>query len=218
MKLLLIGLLIIGLLAWLKRKKMTSMKSNVVIGGDFSIPMTKDEVDLERQSNDEVLKILQETIAKSGFFVPEKIPELIARLKDGQILFGRVNSKPTSDGDRNLSVEDKKALGLNPRMKYSAKFIEYFNPASLKSIEPKSTLECMHLDAFHRVSRKKELLKLKKLSWVKQVKIVPVGDAGDCKEVKRLKKSYSINEAPGLPLTGCDSAFCRCGYEAVIPK
>lgn len=222
MELLLIGLLVIGLFIglfiWLKLKKTNSKKSDVVRKAGFGIPMTKEEDDLERQSNDEVLRILQKTIEESGFFVPEKIPELMARLKDGQIPFGRGNSKVAFDGDRNLSIEDKKALGLNSRMKYSAKFIGYFNPASFKTIEPKRTLECMQLDAFHRVSRKKELLKLKKSGWIKQVTIVSCDDGDDCQEIKRLKKTYSIVEVPELPLAGCDAAFCRCWYQAVIPK
>jgi hypothetical protein len=45
------------------------------------------------------------------------------------------------EGDVVLTVKEKKALGLNSRMKYSKKFIEYFEPSVLKSIEPKATLE-----------------------------------------------------------------------------
>ena len=66
-------------------------------------------------------------------------------------------------------------------------------------IEPKSTLECMHFDAFHQVSRKNELLKLKKLGFVKKVKIVP---DDECRRIKRFKKIYNIEEVPELPLTG----------------
>ncbi|MGD1081975.1 MAG: hypothetical protein ABR881_26960 [Candidatus Sulfotelmatobacter sp.] len=139
----------------------------------YGIPVTEEQVELERQSNEEVIKLLEAKIAASGFFRAEKIPELIAILKEASIPFGRVNTRVAFEGDVVLTVKEKKALGLNSRMKYSKKFIEYFEPSVLKSIEPKATLECMHLDAFHRVSRKKELLRFKELGFVKEVRIVP---------------------------------------------
>ena len=81
-----------------------------------------------------------------------------------------MNTKIAFDGDSILTVDEKKKLGLNTRMKYSKKFIEYFDPESFKTIEPKDTLECMHLDAFYRVSRKDDLLNYKKEGF-KKVKI-----------------------------------------------
>jgi hypothetical protein len=188
------------------------------VGSTFGISMAEEEVHQEQKKNDEIMSLLEEMVTKSGFFIPEKIPELMARLKDSQRRFGRVNTKPAFDGNVCLSIEEKRALGLNPRMKYSRTFIGCFNPASFKTIEPRRTLECMHLDAFYRVSRKSELLKLKKLGWVKQVKICPVGDADDCDKVKRMKKIYGIDEVPELPIAGCDSQYCRCIYEAIIPE
>ena len=178
--------------------------------------MTEQEVELERLANEEIIKLLEVSIITSGFFRAEKIPELIAKLKGGAIPFGRTNTKVAFEGDVFLTVEEKKSLGLNTKMKYSKKFIEYFDTSAFKAIEPKSTLECMHLDAFHRVSRKKQLLGVRKLGFVKQVKIVHTGDEGDCGKVKRLKKIYSIEEVPELPLPDCDARFCRCMYQAII--
>ena len=218
MKSLLITLLTLVAVAFFlirKKVKYTTKKSSDSINSGFGIPMTKQEVELERQSNEEIMKLLEASITASGFFRSEKILELIANLRGGSIPFGRVNTKVVFDNDAFLTVEEKKMLGLNTRMKYSKKFIECFDPLAFKMIEPKSTLECMHLDAFHRVSRKNELLKLKKLGFVKKVKIVP---DDDCGRIKRFKKTYSIGEVPELPLTGCDAPFCRCYYEAIISK
>lgn len=130
--------------------------------------------------------------------------------------FGRVNTKDAFDGDVFLTVEEKRALGLNTRMKYSKKFIEYFDPSIFKTIEPKDALECMHLDAFHRVSRNNDLIKFKKLGFIKQIKIVPVGDAFDCKRIKRFTKIYNIEEVPELPVPDCDAPCCRCYYQPII--
>jgi len=184
----------------------------------YCIPVTEEQVELERQSNEEVIKLLEAKIAASGFFRAEKIPELIAILKEASVPFGRVNTRVAFEGDVVLMVKEKEALGLNSRMKYSKKFIEYFEPSVLKSIEPKATLECMHLDAFHRVSRKKELLRFKELGFVKEVRIVPVRDERDCRQIKRFKKTWRIEEAPELPLPGCSAPYCRCMYEAIISR
>lgn len=201
----------------IRRRAKPPIISKGGIEAGFGIQMTEQEIELERQSNEEIIKLLEGSIITSGFFRAEKIPELIAKLKGGAIPFGRTNTRVAFEGDTFLTVEEKKALGLNTRMKYSKKFIEYFDTSAFKAIEPKATLECMHLDAFHRVSRKKQLLRLKKLGFVKQVKIVPTGDGGDCGRIKRFKKIYSIEEVPELPLPDCDARFCRCMYQAIIP-
>jgi|GEM_PF-2190867 len=208
----------VGAVIFLIRRTKPPIRVESGIEAGFGIPMTEQEVELERQYNEEIMNLLEATIATSGFFRAEKIPELMAKLRGASVPFGRTNTSVAFDGDVILTVDEKRALGLNTRMKYSKTFIEYFDASALKTIEPKATPECMHLDAFHRVSRKKELLSLKKLGFVKQVKIVPVGDSRDCKKIKRFKKIYSMEEVPELPVPGCDAPFCRCMYEAIIPN
>lgn len=202
----------------IRRRAKPPIKSQGGIEAGFGIPMTEQEVELERQSNEEIIKLLEASIITSGFFRAEKIPELIAKLKGGAVPFGRTNTRVAFEGDNFLTVEEKKVLGLNTRMKYSKKFIEYFDASAFKVIEPKASLERMHLDAFHRVSRKKQLIRLKKQGFVKQVKIVPTGDGGDCGRIKQFKKIYGIEEVPELPLPDCDAQFCRCMYQAIIPE
>lgn len=182
----------------------------------YSIPATQKQIELERQSQEDILNLLEKNIISSGYFRKEKIPELISLIRTSSVPFGRMNTKIAFDGDSYLTVDEKKNLGLNTRMKYTKKFIEYFDPKSFKSIEPKEFLECMHLDAFHRLSRKNDLKRYKELGFVKKVKIVPVGDCRDCNKIKRLKKIYNIEEVPELPISGCDSPYCRCSYEAII--
>lgn len=202
---------------WLNKRIMKqSEKSKISVKGGYSIPATKEQIELESQSVEEVMKLLEASVIASGYFRKDKVPELISILRKNSDPFGRTNTKVVFDGDSFLTVEEKRKLGLNTRMKYSKKFIEYFNPVSFKTIEPKNTLECMHLDAFHRVSRREELLKLKKLGFVKKVKVVPTGDSLDCKKINKLRKIYNIEDVPELPLPGCDAPYCRCSYEAII--
>jgi hypothetical protein len=182
----------------------------------YAIPVTAEMLEAEQQDNDEVMRLLEATIRASGLFRTEKIPELVSRLRSGSEPFTRVNTKIAFEGDQVLNVGEKRAIGLNTRMKYSKAFIEYFDPTALKTIEPKSVIEDMHLSAYHRVARKRDLLRLRELGFVKRVKIIPVGDAGDCNKVKRFKKVHDLTQVPDLPLPGCTAPYCRCMYEPII--
>lgn len=202
----------------IKKRTSQSIKFEPAVRVLYSIPATKEQIESERQSQEEIIKLLEVNIVASGYFRKEKIPELISLIRTGAIPFGRVNTKIAFDGDAILTVDEKKKLGLNTRMKYSRKFIEYFDPKSFTTIEPKSTLECMHLDAFYRVSRKNDLIRFKKDGFVKQVKIDVINDCFTCNKVKRFKKIYNIDEVPELPLPGCDAPYCRCGYKPIIDR
>jgi hypothetical protein len=201
----------------MKRRTKPRVDEGALYSG-YGIPATEEQLELERQFNEEVLELLEASVVASGLFRADKIPELIAILKGASFPFARVNTRVAFGGDTLLTVKEKKALGLNSRMKYSKKFIDYFEPSVLRSIEPKAALEAMHLDAFHRVSRKNELRRFKELGFVEKVKIVPCGDERDCGQIKRFKKIWRIEEVPELPLPGCDAPYCRCMYEPIISR
>lgn len=177
----------------------------------YGLRMTEEETELERQSNEKILNLLETRIKQSGYFRSDKLPELMRKLRAATVPFGRVNTKAAFGREPFLTLQEKKSLGLNPRMKYSKEFIGCFETSVLGSIEPKSVLEHMHVDAFHRVSREKELQRLRELGF-KKINILPVGDEGDCGAIKRNKKVFPINEVPELPLPDCDAPFCRCMY------
>ena len=199
------------------RKRVKSSRPQSSVEVEYALPMSKQAIEAERKANEEVLHLLEASIIKSGLFRAEKIPELMEHLRSESVPFGRVNTAAAFDGDVLLTVEEKRALGLSTRMKYSKRFIEYFEPSALKENEPKSALSSIHLDAFFRVSRKKELFRMKE-NGILKVKIVPTGDALDCKLIKRFKKIHNIEELPELPIPGCDAEYCRCYYEAIPPK
>jgi hypothetical protein len=156
-----------------KVKRKMSRSSDSAASAGFGIQMTEVEIDLERQSIDDIMRLLEGTISASGYFRRETIPMLMATLKSGTAPYARFNIDAIFKGDSFLSVEEKRSLGLNTRMKYSRRFLEYWNPASFQKIEPKSTLFCMYYDAFHRVSRKNAIESYKKLGFVKTIRIHP---------------------------------------------
>lgn len=161
----------------------------------------------------EIMELLEKGIRTSGYFKEEKIPDLLADLKRYISTSDRINIKGALDGSVLLSTEEKRSLGLNAKMKYSKRFIEYFNPSAFETIEPKSAVENLYLNAFHKVSRKNELLRMKRDAGIKQVRIVP----GECQNIKQLrKKIYNIEEVPELPLPDCDCNFCLCYFEPII--
>jgi hypothetical protein len=194
-----------------------SGKVDIDVRTGYGIKMPDADVEMERQKKEDIINLLELFIRASGYFRKEKIPELIATIRKGSVPYGRTSTEIVFEGDTFLTIEEKRALGLNVRMKYSRKFIDYFNPSKLREIgEPRSMLESLHLDAFHRTINKYDLIKLKKLGFVKKVKIVPCGDGFDCKRIRRCKKIYNIGEVPQLPLPECDAPYCRCYYEPII--
>jgi len=192
-----------------------SSKKDIKNNNIFGISMTDDEIEHERQFNENVFDLLESKMRSSGYFKGDKIDILLKLIKDNSKPFSRINTKISFEGESLLSVEEKRNLGLNTRMKYSTEFIDCFNQSSFSEIEPKSALECMHLDAFHKMSRKREIEKFKQLGWVKKVRLNP---DNDCCRAKKLKKIYEIDAVPDLPLPNCEEPYCRCFFEAIIPK
>jgi len=220
-----IALILFGIFLMARKKKAPEAstkrrqpKPSTQVQVSYSIPATPAMVNTERQKEAEIVALVRDRLESCGFVLPEKIAYLTGQLHDGFSPFTRVNTKSAFDGDTLLTVPEKRELGLNTRMKYSKNFIECFHSSAFKTIEPKSFLSDVHLDAFHRISRKYELQKLRGLGWIKQVEIMDVGDARDCGKIKRFKKKHAIDAVPELPLPGCTAPYCRCMYTAVVPE
>ena len=138
----------------------------------------------------------------------------MSELRRGSVAFGRTNTSSAFGGNPYLSIDEKRTLGLNTRVKYSRAYIEYFHPESFMTIEPKSFLSGIHLDAFHRVSRMRDLQRFEILAGIKRVRLQP---DDDCQVAKALKKTYAIHSVPELPAPGCREPFCRCYFQPIIP-
>jgi hypothetical protein len=166
---------------------------------------------IEEEKYIEITNKVIEELGKSGFFKPEKISFIADKIRNTAAP-GRGFSV-TFSGDDLLSVDEKKSLGLNARQKYSREFIDCLTPSGLKHEEPKSIIEDTWYKHFHSVCRKYDILRFKN-TGIKKVEIIDCGDERDCSKIKKLKKVWSIDEVPELPLPGCTAKYCRCSYAA----
>jgi hypothetical protein len=139
------------------------------------------------------------------------------KLRRANAPFQHPNIDAAFAGDTYLSANEKRKLGLNTRMRYSHTFIACCDPALLDGVDPKGILHDLYVSAHHAVSRKQQLTKFGQ-SGVGKVRVSPCGKPVACAKVERLKRSYVIDQAPALPLAGCDARCCQCLYEPVIDE
>lgn len=189
------------------------VSSSVVVGRGPEIQATAEEIAKARELNERVLVRLQAKMEASGIFLPDRIPEMIATLRADSTPFGRLNTKTLFNGEA-LSAQEKRALGLNVRMKYARKFISCINPRALAAIEPKGALESMHQKAACGEWSTRELRKLRDSGVCNRVHIRVGSDA--CKAIRRTAKRHALLAAPELPLPSCGAHFCTCYYEPII--
>jgi hypothetical protein len=213
-KLLLIASLFIVGIYLLKKIPRRSRDRPAIAQTGFGISMTKAEIAAEEKYDEKILKLVEDRLMASGYLHEEKIPELMSTLREATVAFGRNGVDSAFVGDSYLTLEQKRALGLNPRMKYSHKYIGYFKSESFKDIEPKGFLGTIRLDSFHRISREKKLFRMKVEAGIKRVRLIP---DHECPTAMALRRTYSIDQVPELPAPGCRLEFCRCYFEAIIP-
>jgi hypothetical protein len=199
------------------QKTKTKLSVRSAAENPYAIEPTPEMWKAELEDNEEVMRVLEAAVRASGHFRTEMIPDLISNLTRGTKPFARLNTRVVFGSDDFLTVDEKRRLGLCTRKKYSRRLISYFNPACLGTIEPKSLLENMHLDAYFRIARKRDLIRIREMGSCRQVRIVPLG-VRDCTAIRRFKRVHDIDDVPGLPLPGCDATCCRCEYQAVIRR
>jgi hypothetical protein len=142
--------------------------------------------------NNEIITSMIQDIKSSPFFIPEKIPELL-----------------------NL-LEEKNAWINNQNV--HKEIIDYLSEKVLKKIDskeidPDEIISNIYYQNFHKVGRRRDLLRMKE-TGIKKVRIEDCGDERDCKAIKRFRKIWPIDEVPELPLPTCKADYCRCTYIA----
>lgn len=187
---------------------------------DAEIPSKKESISIkltveqEKQEKEKYTEIAEQTIVNvniSGYFKSEFLPIIAEKVRKNTIPgYGYTDFFNKEDC---LTLEEKKELGLNTRRKYSRELINALTKKGLTAENPNILLENIWLAAFHKVSRKYELQRLKDLG-VKYVQILDCNDERDCKAIKKCKKRWLIDEVPELPLPNCNADYCRCSYIA----
>lgn len=183
---------------------------------DTEISGTKQSLGIKpnaEQEKEHVEKIEQIIIAikDSGYFKPEFLPEITKKIREKTLIgYGYIDP---FDKENCLTLEEKKALNLNTRRKYSRELINALTEKGLAAENPNDLLKNIWLGTSFKISRKYELQRLKALG-LKYVQISNCNDERDCKAIKRCKKRWLIDKVPELPLPGCNAEYCRCSYAA----
>ena len=180
----------------------------------YTIKPTTQMIEEEKLVLERTLQNLKTRMQESGFFKPEWIAELANKVAGDIEVFQRIKGSQSYGGEPFLTVEEKRSLRLNTRMKYSRDFISCFRPEALSAIEPKTFLENLHLAAWHDEQRRKEIRKLKALG-IQRLRICPCMAAPPSQSKER---AYLIDEVPKLPRENCPKPFCPCFYLAALDK
>lgn len=207
-----------GLLSWLfGRRKISAAEapkaqsSSTAITGQTDDQLERDE----REDFSEISARLRARIETSQLIHADRIDELVALLAtDGR---QRSNLSRATAGATVLSLEEKRALGLNTRMKYTHEFISFFRPEALAGEGAIAALSNMQGAVVSEVGRLRELERLHR-SGCERARVWPLGDPDACSAIKRHRKVFPIAEAPTLPLEKCRADVCRCMFEYEPPK
>ena len=117
--------------------------------------------------------------------------------------------------DDPLSLDEKKALGLNSRKKYSKELIQLIDCSKLNGRCPREQISNYFHAAMHLISGEASLRKMR-AAGISHVSIMACNDGRDCERVAALNRVFRIEEVPALPLKECDAPFCRCLYGAEL--
>jgi hypothetical protein len=164
-------------------------------------PMKKNEI-----LRKETLEGMMEDIKNCGFFRPEKY-ELLERIIPK---VGGYNNDPFSYSDC-LNDEEKEALHIDTEFKVSREMVECMNEYGLEQKDPRNIIPVIYYMNYFAVGRKYKLLEFKARD-VQKVKIVNAGGELDCRAVEGVKRFFSLDSVPELPLPECDAPYCRCEY------
>jgi hypothetical protein len=150
---------------------------------------------------------------KSGFFRPEKIPEISKRVKRLYHIYA-----PPQDifsYDDTLSVTEKRNLGLNLGMEVSREMIDFMTSSGIKQPNVKTIIQDYYIIHSTIIMNNFHLMRYKK-EGISYIRITCVHDEKDCAASQDVNgKIYPMEKVPRLPLPGCKAPFCRCTYSPV---
>ena len=112
-------------------------------------------------------------------------------------------------GDEFLTLEEKKLLNLNSRMKIHKKIISVLTDDALDNeSNPKNIILNLVYSARNKVSLNQELEKIKELK-IKSLKVLNVGDARDCDWCNSMHKKFISSDTDYVALI---NENCTCDY------
>jgi hypothetical protein len=161
-------------------------------------------VESERQMQAEAFALIESQLTASGLFKPESIPAMMSAIQ--------ANSPPFTPVNAHL-ILGKKARPDAERARISlADCLATTRPAG---IDPATFLQDVCTHSLNSARSRHNLIRMKG-TGIKAVRIAFAKPTA-CKPVQKLTKTYPIDDAPVLPLPGCNGKRCLCMYQAVIP-
>lgn len=115
-----------------------------------------------------------------------------------------------------LSLEEKRSLGINTRLKITRELYEALTPAGLE-FGPKKVLESLYLKATFDHNRHREIARMKGLG-IKQYSPMSCGDKRDCDWCTAMNGKLISVEVDFVQLIkeNCTCDYCRCSLQAEI--
>ncbi len=112
-----------------------------------------------------------------------------------------------------VTAAEKQRIGASSRTRIGSEFLAALNLSDFTAA--KDALFIAIQEAVSVAVREYNFQQFREIG-VKYVKLLPSCDERDCDEAKRRNgEIFPIDEAT-LPLKGCDAAYCRCLFTAVV--
>jgi hypothetical protein len=159
---------------------------------------------------------LRANLIEARVFRTDEIESVVDRVRANFTNINDLRCFGDIEKGRVLSLEEKKALGLNSRRKYAAEFIALFDTAKLADTNPSEAFRRCYMDAVNHARSGAEFERMRALG-IKTVKLLDPFSGNGCRAAKHGAREYPIDAAPSLPLPGCDQDYCRCIYIAKVP-
>lgn len=163
-----------------------------------SIPAITGDNRETRERDDALVRLL----SASTLFKPERREVILRHLRGGGDLH---KLEPF------LTADQKRAVGLNTRSKFSAAFVDCLTPEGIAHHDPKEALAAIGHMAFHKAARAHTVRSLRELG-VKQLEILNCDDERDCRWIR--KKANRLHpvaaDVEALIEQNCDAEYCRC--------
>lgn len=115
-----------------------------------------------------------------------------------------------------LSLEEKRSLGINTRLKITRELYEVLTPAGLE-FGPKEVLESLYRKATFDHNRHRDIARMKGLG-IKQYSPMSCGDNRDCDWCTAMDGKLISVEVDFVQLIkeNCTCDYCRCSLQAKI--
>lgn len=193
-------------------KKNEKIKNPVISHSNLGVTPNSIMINEEKELLNVFLISLIEKLSLSPEVNENKINEIKSLVKEDLEPFARKNIKKILNSGNPLSLNQKKELGFNSRLKICEDYLNFINLNNINKEDPFEFLTNAEFYAKARSWSNREIQRAKSIGS-KQVKLTVCKES--CSKSTKVKKIYNINEAPLLPLKTCGNR-CLCMYTVVV--